>query len=562
MKNVIAEFEYNQKKYVIKLIGEKEICFFKKEKSGVLNNQLSFEEKEIVNKVYDSLYINSDNSAFYGIEKIGINSYKIYIDKVTANYFWIPLNNNYNYKDNIKLNFKYNHELGVVYGDEVGNPKKNYNSMYSKYVKIGKKLVLVLVTASLSLNLLSGCTIDENDAKNISSETTIVTTETTASTETLLLETVEELEPTDKYSFEEIRQVIENNPYLQVEEKEILYKLQFVFDEYHDYMDMAMIKERLESFKIQYQFDPFLKKSGYYNYKENISILNANSFDEVSLETFLHEFFHVLQKDPKGYGLFTCELSNEFFTREILLRLYKDKIIDKDKLLGKYFRKEYKKGDLIVNDEEEFIFFIMLEQGFGSGYETYIGVYYTLAQILPKEVLLHYQFNPLEIDVLKNALLDIVGNADEIEIERVNNLISHINNLRVLDYTTNDYIYCKDDGSIFGELDYFYKLRTGLSISEDIELCSYLRNWNSKNFNIDSYLKNAIFFLDTKGFEDLGNGLSTGVFLVNKTILSNSQKDSVIIFVSCDGLKNSKTFILNEQLQCEYLDYIKSKRRS
>jgi len=45
---------------------------------------------------------------------------------------------------------------------------------------------------------------------------------------------------------------IENN---SNEEKDLINKLQFVFDDYHEYMNMPLIKERLKTLKTQYNLE-------------------------------------------------------------------------------------------------------------------------------------------------------------------------------------------------------------------------------------------------------------------------------------------------------------------
>ena len=170
--------------------------------------------------------------------------------------------------------------------------------------------------------MLSGCTISENQLEERNSETYIAQSESSTSDKISSLETPIEIEKTDlvkKYSFENIRNILESNPYLSQEEKELIYKLQFVFDEYHFYMNLETVEERLATLSIEYQKDFFSSTGGSYDYINNKLVLNASNFEDISIGKFLHEFFHVLQSEIRGYGYFCCELSNEFFTREFYL---------------------------------------------------------------------------------------------------------------------------------------------------------------------------------------------------------------------------------------------------
>ncbi len=553
MGNIIAIFEYKNKKYIIKFIEEKKIGFFRMDDLGNLDDKLTSEERKMLNKVYRLLQINLENSFYYSTYQIGKNNYNIYYDSSTQNYFWISANKIYNSDDNIKLNFKYNHELGIVFSDINNNPFKGIKNMFNKLIKINGKLVLVFVSASLTLSMLSGCTVSEsqlegsyNESYAEQSNSSIVDDSSEAQFE------IEEQNIPKEYNFEDIKTILENNPHLSQEEKNLICELQFVFDEYHFFMDLEVIRERLATLSTEYQKEFFSRTGGYYDYVNNKLVLNAESFEEISKAKFLHEFFHVLQKEIKGYGYFSCELSNEFFTREVLLRLYKEGILGKEEFIQPYYKNEYKNGNLQIDSENEWLNFINMNSGFGGGYSDYMSIYYVLAQIVPKETLLSYQFNPLQTAELKRSLLEIVGNINAEEIERSNNLINSINDLRVYDTESNSYVYLKDDGSILAELDYYYKIAKGKSISEDFLLCVQLCDIDCQDFGIPSYLQNSKIFLRSKGINHLGSGAFYSTFSINQTVLSDAQQESIIVYMEDDKFRS---LVIDESLQNEYISY-------
>lgn len=553
MGNIIAIFEYKKTKYIIKFIEEKRIGFFRIDDLGNLNDKLTLEERKALNEVYRSLQINLKNSVFYSTYQIEKNNYNIYYDNSTQNYFWLSANKIYNSDDNIKLNFKYNHELGIVFSDINNNPFKGRKNMFNKIIKINGKLVLVFVSASLTLSMLSGCAVSEskleesyNESYAEQSNSSIVDGSSEVQFE------IEEQNIPKEYNFEDIKNILENNPHLSQEEKDLICKLQFVFDEYHSFMDLEVIRERLVTLSIDYQKEFFSSTGGYYDYVNNKLVLNAENFEEISKGKFLHEFFHVLQKEVRGYGYFSCELSNEFFTREVLLRLYKEGILGKEEFIHPYYKNAYKNDNLQIDSENEWLNFINMNSGFGEGYSDYMSIYYVLAQIVPKETLLSYQFNPLQTEELKRALLRIVGNTNSEEIERSNNLINSINDLREYDTENNSYVYLKDDGNIFAELDYYYKIAKGKSISEDFLLCVQLCDMDCQDFGIQSYLQDVKTFLRSKGICYLGFGASYSTFSLNKTILSDAQEESIIVYMEDEEIRS---LVIDESLQNEYISF-------
>lgn len=555
MDKFIALFEYSNINYFIRLIGNNTIDYYKEDIKGKRSNELTIDEIDMLNTVFNSLRVDILNSVYYDTKKVGKNNYNIYYDNSIHNFFWIPKNNKYSVIDNIILNFQYNNELGIVFGNIDNNYFKNNKDFFKRFINIKGKLVLVLVSASLSMSMLSGCKVSEDKLSKASVNSVLFSKNEIKDILADAHLKYENEREAKGYSFDDIRDILANNENLSIEEKALIYKLQFVFDEYHAYMNLDVIKERLATLGVEYQKVYFSSSQGHYDYTNNLLVLNGTDFDDVSKAAFLHEFFHILQDEIQGYGFFSCELSNEFFTREVLIRLYKEGLLDKKEFLHSYYKEKYISGELDISSDNEWLYYINLTSGFSVGYSDYMGIYNVLAQIIPKETLLTYQFNPLRTEELKMALLNIVGSKTPEEVERANNLINAINDLRQYDVDNNCYIYLKDEGEIFSQLDYYFKIAKGKSIGEDLSLCVRLENENYRDFGIFSYINDANEFLQDKGIYYLGMGSSYATFSMDKTVLSDDVEESIIIYKQ-DG--ELKVLVINQELENEYVSYYSS----
>ena len=155
--------------------------------------------------------------------------------------------------------------------------------MYTKFIKIGKKVVPVLVSASLVLSILSSCKVSLPESVVISNEPDVAkATDEIIDEHTIITdEVVVTKAPVQEYSYEKIEKCIKDNPNLTINEKELIYMIDFVFDEYHEYMDMESVKYKLSTLAINYQNEIGISNvSSYYNRKLNKIIYGFNNFDE------------------------------------------------------------------------------------------------------------------------------------------------------------------------------------------------------------------------------------------------------------------------------------------
>lgn len=531
MNKIIARFAYQKTEYVIKFLKDKTIGFYKVTKNG-LDEQLSIKEFQIVSKVFSTLQVHKEAS-FYEHKKLGSRNYNVFYDKVSQNFFWISLNGDYSIEDNIKLNFKYNHDVGMLFNGSKRQIPFQDNSMYKKLVKIGNTLVSVFVSTALVLNLLSGCTVSIPEQL---SEPEIAVVET--------IDNEEEKETTIQiYNFDNLKANIDNNPNLSDEAKDLIKATQFVFDEYHEHMDIDLISSRLKTLEMKFQKNHKNKDvSSYYSQSENKITFGFDNLDETPLEEFYHEFFHVLQD---GRVPFTGELSNSFFTKNVILRLYLEGKLPKERFLLHSWAKDVEEKILVLNTEQDWLYMILAGNGFETGYESYIGIFYILAEIMPKETLSKYQFNPSSTETLKSALIAIDPDHTT-ALDRANTLINSINDLREYDPSTNQYTYYTDGVEIFATLDYYYELKTGRTISEDVEMMAILSAQSYFSLS-DEALNTGIPLDQFKLFKEQVGIRFTRLYMINKSYLWDIQPNSV--FVWMDPAEGIKVLNIDEELQ-------------
>lgn len=550
MVKVIAKFNYNHNRYNIEFTENNTIVFYKINNDKQKNN-LTSEEIKIVKKIYDNLQVHQESSVFWDNKKIGGNDYDIFYDKSSNNYYWISLSGQYNLEDNKKLNFKYNHEPDIVF---VGNSGKipAIKDMYTKFIKIGKKVVPVLVSASLVLSILSGCKVSLPESVVISNEPVapnapaeVIADPTIVTDEVVVTEA-----PIKEYNYEEIEKCIKDNPNLTADEKELIYMIDFVFDEYHEYMDMESVKYKLSTLSTKYQTETGISNvSSYYNRKLNKIVYGFNNFDETPLIEFFHELLHIFQD---GNVPFTGELSNELFAKNIVLRLYLEGKIPKERFLPFEWREDFKQGKLALDTDSDWMYTILSGKGFASGYDSYISMYYILAEILPKEILAIYQFQPYRVDELKKYLVTIdVAHYNE-AVQRANYLLNAINDLRDYDAEKGIYIYYTDGVEIFETLNYYYKLQKGKDITDDLGLMSLIYASSQVSLGDVGLFETGISLSYFEKYIFEKNIKFTKIYVMSKLYLWDGQDEISMFWM--DSVYGSQTLKMNEELQQEFID--------
>lgn len=540
MNALVAYLEYQKNKYYIYLLKNKRILFLKSNKYNKFTSNLSKKETDILTKVYNSLLINKDESTYIKDIEVNNNKYNLYFDPSNHNYFWTPINGKYNEIDNKFLNMQYNNEPIIQY-IETNNNKFINSNFYNKFIKIGKKILPILVSASLSLTLLTNSQIVKPE---IITEPTQSITETVEvendSIETISFEELEIEEPTIEYNYEEILEAINNNKNIGESEKEFFSKLKFIFDENYQYMDLVMVKARLQTMKIRYG-ENLKSASASYNLLENEMCIEAETFETTNKATLLHEFLHSLQNSGNP---FIGELSTEFFTIETMIRMYEEGIVEKEFFLSQYAKEELEKGTLKLNNETEWLEYLINNGRFSSGYQGYVNAYILLADILPEEALRNYQFNPNQIEILSNALAEIDKNTANKKINAYQ-LIDSINSLRIYSSEKNSYNYSRDLSICYELLNYYFNQTKNINIEQDIysSLLIQLEPKLSHNLNINPL-----------GYLNDNHNLGIIGEMIPKTKLSDACERGIFVYHDKDGKLQLIDF--NEELKQEYIENI------
>ena len=539
MNTLVAYLEYQKNKYYIYLLNNKRILFLKSNKYNKFTSNLSKKETDILTKIYNSLLINKDKSTYIKDIEVNNNKYNLFFDPSNHNYFWTPIDGKYNEIDNNFLNFKYNNEPIIQYAETQNNNKFINSNFYNKFIKIGKKLLPILVSASLSLTLLTNTQIVKPEITNEPTQSITETVEVEESSiETISLEELEIEEPTIDYNYETILESINNNQKIGESEKEFFSKLKFIFDENYQYMDLVMVEAKLQTLEIKYGVN-LHSASASYNLLENEMCIEAETFESTNKSTLLHEFLHLLQSSGNP---FIGELSTEFFTIETMIRMYKEGIVEKEFFLSQYAKEELAKGTLKLNDENEWLEYLINNNRFSSGYQGYVNAYILLADILPEEALRNYQFNPKQIEILTNALANIDKNTVNKETTAYQ-LIDSINSLRVYSSEKNTYNYSRDLSTCYEMLNYYFTQTKNISIEQDL--------YSSLLIQLESKLQHN---LDINPLRYLNDNHNLGVIgeMIPKTKLSNACERG--IFVYYDGESKLQFMDFSEELKNEYLE--------
>ena len=453
--DIISSFYYNNKKFLIAKKENKLLYCITENDINRFN--LSIDEKNIFNSVLNSITVNPKDSFFVRLQSYNDKFYKL---------FFNPEKNLY-YTDSIDskiisyVNFNFNYVSEFSYIDNIKSDaedekKKSDNLYFQRAIKIGKKIVYISVLAALSLNLLTGCSVatKEDDLIPIDEIQITSTVETPEPEEKdpdynggIIIDRTQEEQD---YDFSMIEDVLDSNTTLTDEEKAFIKQMRSVFDENHEYMDIEMVKERLSTLKINYDPNARENYGGVYNARDNeITLYNCTNFGDCTKSNFIHEFLHVLQQPSND---FLKELSNEFFSRETVRKLYDAGVISEDDLKTKNYT---------------------IVPLFGNGYDDYMPTYYVLAELLDEATLRKYQFGCDTNTIIKGLSYD---NDKIINQENAYAFIADINSARVYNEETHmfDLVSTFEKGEViakcYNDLNYYYKLRKGYEIKDDLQV--------------------------------------------------------------------------------------------
>lgn len=312
---IIAEFDYNNKKYILYIDNEKNVyaAYLDGQDLKQIFNQ---DEFELVNKVYQELStkeLKPDFIEYASIFHKGIEYKTVFDLNDNRRYFYELRNNRYEPVDNnLQKYFDsiYNSEIDILYN---GNNDKLElaRNVTKKVVKIGNVTIAVIIAANISFTGLKTINLDRSFLQNI--------------------EAIKDIYTTDERDHKIIMSYIDKNTRLSNEDKEFILSMNHFFEENEEYFNMSEIKKNLINLRIIYDKDNqenhkmSNRVKGYYTKAfDKITIFYSDKMDNdiITKKVVFHEVMHAIS--DKGYvskgnlGLALTEGVNELIAEEYL----------------------------------------------------------------------------------------------------------------------------------------------------------------------------------------------------------------------------------------------------
>ena len=312
---IIAEFDYNNKKYILYIDNEKNVyaAYLDGQDLKQIFNQ---DEFELVNKVYQELStkeLKPDFIEYASIFHKGIEYKTVFDLNDNRRYFYELRNNRYEPVDNnLQKYFDsiYNSEIDILYN---GNNDKLElaRNVTKKVVKVGNVTIAVIIAANISFTGLKTINLDRSFLQNI--------------------EAIKDIYTTDERDHKIIMSYIDKNTRLSNEDKEFILSMNHFFEENEKYFNMSEIKKNLINLRIIYDKDNqenhkmSNRVKGYYTKAfDKITIFYCDKMDNdmITKKVVFHEVMHAVS--DKGYvskgnlGLALTEGVNELMAEEYL----------------------------------------------------------------------------------------------------------------------------------------------------------------------------------------------------------------------------------------------------
>lgn len=312
---IIAEFDYNNKKYILYTDDEKNVyvAYLDGQDLKQIFNQ---DEFELVNKVYQELSkkeLKPDFIEYASIFHKGIEYKTVFDLNDNRRYFYELKNNRYEPVDNNLQNYFdsiYNSEIDILYN---GNNDKLElaRNVTKKLVKVGNVTIAVIIAANISFTGLKTINLDRSFLQNI--------------------EAIKDIYTTDERDHKIIMSYIDKNTRLSNEDKEFILSMNHFFEENEEYFNMSEIKKNLMNLRIIYDKDNqenhkmSNRVKGYYTKVfDKITIFYSDKMDNdmITKKVVFHEVMHAISN--KGYvskgnlGLALTEGVNELMAVEYL----------------------------------------------------------------------------------------------------------------------------------------------------------------------------------------------------------------------------------------------------
>lgn len=513
---IVTFLNYDNKMFLITKDKNQLVYSIKEDKNYRL--EITQEEKEIFDKMVDLIVCDKDESIFMKVESFGDRFYKLFYNPTKKIY----------YTDSEDLdiisyvNLTKNNISRVAHAENIEektekNTKKKDSKFFERALKIGNKVAFAGILATLSLNPSSPMAVKEFDNVRAS---TLMPGEIEAMW-------IKENRLRPEYNFVAIESIIDENANLSKEEKEKLKLTKMIFEENHQYMDLAMVHDRLKNLKIEYNPSPDdnVNYLGEYNYgTDTITFNHAGELKDVNLTTVFHELIHLMQDGPSADIL--QETFTEMLARETMMRLYDSKQI--------------KQTDLIKAHNGEHVLY-------GTSYETYMPITYMLAECLDRETIKKYTFN-----CDNRIIIDKLAEGTDARA-RANGFMNDLNSLREDNGGTWEYV--EDEERLFEELNrcynglnYFYELKNGYPMKDNLNITINLLNDGRmpKKKLATPYTEEQIKVIEdtivgaAKGVYKDDTGIIPHKYLINKTYFSDHRESPIMMFPATKNRENFK----------------------
>lgn len=315
---MILKFTDNGKEYALFQEGkELKPCLIE---GGVYKFNISEEDKSYCLEILEDV---KPSNEIIEIAKINRNEKEFVhlVDKKNLfNIFYEVKNGEYVVpckEDIVFFNNTFNYQSEYMY---LGKEEKKDGNFFKRIIKKGKKVLAVLVTSAVLF-----ATPALAHAEDIDPNIPVLNTSTYSITQDVNSSVIEE---SKTITYEEIVSLINNNPNLSQEEKDLILTGKEFFKENCQYFDYDFVKNTLETVKIEYISEdkrPGVKGDFHKEYDENgneeaiIRIYNASSFEDSEKVVITHEICHGFQKFDHSINAL-CEfinmtINNEYYGR-------------------------------------------------------------------------------------------------------------------------------------------------------------------------------------------------------------------------------------------------------
>ena len=354
---VVGKFKLGKNIYVI--VSKNNKYRVGRLEDNLVNYNLTDEEKKVIMIVVDRLLPKNNGIK---ISSLKINN-TVYDISVSNNiYMFNPKPNQVDLK---VLNGIFNSQSECLYYEM----KNNDGNFIKRFIKLGKRTLLVLLSSTMLLSTSSSLKSDiqeqfedkvtkiENtiidddkivtiiDEPEVELEGSEIVEEDDLPTEVVseiqnnfdnqivkednfsnnseLVQNVEdinenEVESEEHFDFNDITQAVNSNPNIGEKEKETILSNKFIFEDNFGYYDYDNLLSKLSTLNIIYNTEKNSGIAGTYTPSTNvINFYDVTSFEDTNLIVFTHEFSHLIQgTNPRNSNSFFTEGTNALANKE------------------------------------------------------------------------------------------------------------------------------------------------------------------------------------------------------------------------------------------------------